>query len=72
MQLGLLVQLVAVVANEVQLGEDGLVVGTVTLQTVEVLPVDRGEGLDEVTLLVQGRPQSPGIALRWRHRRLAD
>ena len=53
MKLRLLIQLIAVVAHEVQLGKDGLVIGTVALQAVEVLPVYGREGLDEITLLVE-------------------
>ena len=53
MQLWLLVQLVAVIADQVQLGKDGLVIWPIALETVEVLPVYGREGLDEVTLLVE-------------------
>ena len=53
MQLRLLIQLITVVAHEIQLGKDGLVIGPIALETVEVLPVYGREGLDEITLLVE-------------------
>ena len=75
MDLRLLEEAVAVVAHLVQLGEDGLAVHPVAVQTVEVLLVHGAEGLDEVAFLVQRRAEAAAVRrtrgqqARGRHRR---
>lgn len=67
MNLRFLVELVAVVTDEVKLGEDRLVVGTIALETLEVLSVDWGQRLDEVALLVKWRPQTARVGVSCCH-----